>query len=194
MKRSVFVVLSMMTGVLLCACTARQIVLPAGYGGVVQAVQGLNWAFYLALFLLYVTLGWVCLYVAWRKGHSPVGFFFFGFFLFVPAIITIACLKPKNRAEAAPAMPPAEPVYPPAEEPARPAYVPPAETAPSVFVPPPEPAPTPPAYTPPETVRPPEPMPANPVEAELLRLRQMKERGKITEEEYQALRKKTLGL
>jgi hypothetical protein len=51
---------------------------------------------YVALPVLFVVaMGSIISNIAKRKGYNATGFFFFGVFLFLPALITVLCLKPK---------------------------------------------------------------------------------------------------
>jgi hypothetical protein len=184
MKRIPFILFAIVALMLLSACATQGTAGKATNGG-----DG-NWAYITGSILLGCMLGLICAYTAWKKGYTEVGFFFFGLFLFIPAIITIACLPLKSA-----------PVF----------LAPQAATAPAQGYPGMQPT-QPPPYAPPPPVQPysaqdTQPAPpaaqgqpfqaaqgADALETELDRITQLRDRGFISEEEYQVLRRKALGL
>jgi hypothetical protein len=176
MKRIIMIICMLSVLLLFTACSRTSIVIPRGYEGIFQVASNLNWAFVVAIFLAEVTLGWVCLYVAWRKGYSPVGFFFFGFFLFIPAIIVIACIKPRAGLKAdsnSQTYQPVQTVVSESREMLQKDQIPPVPAI--------------------ESMLDPDLKPSDSLEDKLAKISRLKEYGKITEDEYQLMRDKIIG-
>lgn len=124
-----------------------------------------------------VGLAFIPAALARNKGYSYGAFWVFGFFLFLPALITVLCLQDKNA-----------PAYYPPQQPYQ-NYQPPYQGG--YQQPPYQPGYQQPPYQPP--YQQPPVQPAVNLQEELQKLWNMKEQGQLTEEEFEAAKKKLLG-
>jgi hypothetical protein len=146
------------------------------------AQGGAVWMAYifLALFLIFFAL--VTSNIARKKGYSQGGFWIFAFFLPIPALIVVLCLKPRKKRYPNAAENYNQPISKPRKTTS--AMPPPIISAQNI-------EPGQPAGT---AENQPGALPEDTLEQELSRISELKKRDYITEEEYQAMRKKILGI